>query len=294
MRPRVDICEVGPRDGLQNESVIVPTSRKIALIDLLSAAGFRRIEATSFVSPKWVPQLADAAEVLAGITRAPGVKYMALTPNLQGFQKALAAKVDAVAIFGSASETFSLKNINCTIAESMERFIPVVEAATAASIPMRGYVSCVAGCPYEGYVAPSAVRDIAAKLLAMGCFEISLGDTIGHGTPETISAMLDAVLQAVPAPQLAGHYHDTNGRALDNVRVSLVRGLRSFDSAAGGLGGCPYAPGAKGNVSTSALARMLDAQGWETGIDFDRLAAAEAFLANEIGLNLQDRGNAND
>ncbi|WP_193178692.1 hydroxymethylglutaryl-CoA lyase [Oricola nitratireducens] len=278
----VRIYEVGPRDGLQNEKAIIPTEKKIALIDLLSLTGFETIEATSFVSPKWVPQLADAEEVLAGIRRAPGVTYAALTPNLKGFERALAAGADEVAIFGAASETFSRKNINCSIAESLERFGPIMDAASAAGIPVRGYISCVAGCPYEGDIAPSAVRDVAERLLAMGCYEISLGDTIGKGTPETISAMLKAVLEAVPADRLAGHYHDTNNRALDNVRASLGFGLRVFDSAVGGLGGCPYAPGAKGNVSTTALARMLEAEGWRTGLDFERLAAAEAYLANEI------------
>lgn len=278
----VRIYEVGPRDGLQNEKAIIPTEKKIALIDLLSAAGFDHIEATSFVSPKWVPQLADAEAVLAGIDRQPGVTYAALTPNLKGFERALAAKADEVAIFGAASETFSQKNINCSIAESLQRFAPVAEAAAKAGIPVRGYVSCVVACPYEGAIAPEAVADVAAKLIDMGCYEVSLGDTIGHGTPETVTAMLEGVLGAVPAGRLAGHYHDTNNRALDNVRASLELGLRTFDGAVGGLGGCPYAQGAKGNVSTTALARMLAAEGWATGIDMERLAAAEAFLASEI------------
>ncbi|WP_425417944.1 hydroxymethylglutaryl-CoA lyase [Oricola indica] len=279
---RARIYEVGPRDGLQNEKAVIPTDKKIALIDLLSDAGFDRIEATSFVSPKWVPQLADAEAVLAGIRRRPGVTYAALTPNLKGFERAVAAKADEVAIFGAASETFSQKNINCTIAESLERFMPIMEAAERAAIPVRGYVSCVVACPYEGAILPEAVRDVAARLLEMGCYEISLGDTIGHGTPDTVGAMLEAVLEAVPADRLAGHFHDTNNRALDNVWASLGLGLRTFDSAVGGLGGCPYAPGAKGNVSTTALAIMLAADGWETGIDMDKLAAAEAYLAKEI------------
>ena len=279
---RVRIYEVGPRDGLQNEKAIIPTEKKIALIDILSAVGFDHIEATSFVSPKWVPQLADAEAVLAGIDRRPGVTYAALTPNLKGFERALAAKAGEVAIFGAASETFSQKNINCSIAESLERFAPVAEAAAKAGIPVRGYVSCVVACPYEGAIAPGAVADVAARLIEMGCYEVSLGDTIGHGTPETVTAMLEAVEEAVPAGRLAGHYHDTNNRALDNVRASLELGLRTFDSAIGGLGGCPYAPGAKGNVSTTALARMLAAEGWVTGIDMERLAAAEAFLASQI------------
>jgi len=278
----VRIYEVGPRDGLQNEKAVIATDKKIALIDLLSAAGFDHIEATSFVSPKWVPQLADAEDVLAGIDRKPGVTYAALTPNMKGFERALAAKAGEVAIFGAASESFSQKNINCSIAESLERFQPVAEAARQAGIPVRGYVSCAVACPYEGAIAPEAVADVASKLIEMGCYEVSLGDTIGHGTPETVTAMLEGVLEAVPAERLAGHYHDTNNRALDNVRASLGLGLRTFDSAVGGLGGCPYAPGAKGNVSTTALARMLAAEGWDTGIDMERLAAAEAFLASEI------------
>lgn len=280
----VRLYEVGPRDGLQNEKAVIPTVKKIALIDLLAEAGFDHIEATSFVSPKWVPQLADAEAVLAGIDRKPGVTYAALTPNLKGFERALAAKAGEVAIFGAASETFSSKNINCSIAESLERFVPIMEAAKRAGIPVRGYVSCVVACPYEGVIAPQAVADVAATLIAMGCYEVSLGDTIGHGTPETVTAMLEAVLRAVPAEKLAGHYHDTNNRALDNVRASLDLGLRTFDSAVGGLGGCPYAPGAKGNVSTTALATMLAAEGWETGIDMGKLAIAEAYLASEIAV----------
>ena len=278
----VRIYEVGPRDGLQNEKAIIATQKKIGLIDLLSEAGFDRIEATSFVSPKWVPQLADAEEVLAGITRKPGVSYAALTPNLKGFERAVAAGADEVAIFGAASESFSRKNINCSIAESLERFAPIMQGAAQKGIAVRGYVSCVVECPYEGAIAPEAARDVAARLMEMGCYEVSLGDTIGKGTPETIAAMLRAVLQAVPADRLAGHYHDTNNRALDNVRASLDLGLRCFDSAVGGLGGCPYAPGAKGNVSTTALARMLAAEGWQTGIDMDRLAAAETYLAEVV------------
>jgi len=280
----VRIYEVGPRDGLQNEKAVIATEKKIALIDLLSVAGFDHIEATSFVSPKWVPQLADAEAVLAGIIRRPGVTYAALTPNLKGFERALAAKAGEVAIFGAASETFSLKNINCSVAGSLERFAPVAEAARRAGIPVRGYVSCAVACPYEGAIAPEAVRDVAAKLIDMGCYEVSLGDTIGQATPETVTAMLEGVLQSVPVQQLAGHYHDTNNRALDNIRASLALGLRTFDSAVGGLGGCPYAPGAKGNVSTTALATMLAAEGWETGIDMERLAAAEAYLASEIAM----------
>lgn len=276
---QVRVFEVGPRDGLQNEKAIVPAAKKIELIDLLSKAGFSKIEATSFVSPKWVPQLADAAEVMGGIIRAPGVAYAVLTPNLKGFEMAMVAGADEVAIFGSASEQFSRKNINCSIAESLARFEPVMVAARAAGLPVRGYVSCAVGCPYEGEIEPVAVHDVAKKLLEMGCYEISLADTIGVGTPESVKRMLGAVLEAVPVDRLAGHFHDTANTALGNVRASLAMGLRVFDSAVGGLGGCPYAPGAKGNVSTAALVAMLHEQGWTTGIDMQALAAAEACIA---------------
>lgn len=263
----VEIFEVGPRDGLQNEKRAIAVSDKIALVDCLSGAGFRRIEVASFVSPKWVPQMADSAAVLAGITRAPGVRYAALTPNMKGLEGALAARADEVAIFGSASEGFSRANINASIAESLERFAPVAAAARAAGLPVRGYVSCVTDCPYDGAVAPQQVAKVAAALLAMGCYEISLGDTIGQATPATIDAMLSAVLDVVPPAQLAGHYHDTAGRALDNIEVSLARGVRVFDAAVGGLGGCPYAPGAAGNVATEAVHARLLALGYETGLD---------------------------
>ncbi len=279
----VTVYEVGPRDGLQNEKEIIPVADKIALVDYLSEAGFRKIEVTSFVSPKWVPQLADATEVLVGIARRPGVVYSALTPNLKGLEAALAAKVDEVAIFASASETFSQKNINCSIAESFERFAPVMEAAKAAGVPVRGYVSCVVACPYEGPVAPVAVRQVAERLIALGCREISLGDTIGAGTPDTVSAMLEEVLRSVPARQLAGHFHDTGNRALANVEAALGYGLRTFDSAVGGLGGCPYAPGAKGNVATGPLVDLLERRGFETGIDPEKLKRAEAFIKERIG-----------
>lgn len=278
----VTIYEVGPRDGLQNEKEIIPTEDKVTLINLLSEAGFRKIEAASFVSPKWVPQMADSAEVMAGIKRYPGVVYGALTPNMKGFEAAIAAKADEVAIFASASEGFSQKNINCSIEESFTRFTPLVEAAKVAGIPVRGYVSCVVACPYDGPVAPAAVANVAERLFAMGCYEISLGDTIGAGTPETIAAMLDAVLQVLPAHGLAGHYHDTGGNALANVEVSLERGIRTFDSAVGGLGGCPYAPGAKGNVATGPLVERLASLGFETGINPDKLLEANRFLDGRI------------
>lgn len=267
MAETVEIFEVGPRDGLQNEKRQIPTADKVALVDCLSGAGFRRIEVASFVSPKWVPQMADSADVLAGIARAPGVRYAALTPNLRGFEGAVAAKADEVAVFGSASEGFSKANINATIEESLERFAPVMEAAKTVGLPVRGYVSCVTDCPYDGPVAPSDVARVAARLFEMGCYEVSLGDTIGQGTPESIDAMLRAVCQAVPAERLAGHYHDTGGRALENIEASLAHGLRVFDAAVGGLGGCPYAPGAAGNVATEAVHDRLTALGYATGLD---------------------------
>ena len=276
MPETVEIFEVGPRDGLQNEKRLIPTAEKIALVDLLSTAGFRRIEVASFVSPKWVPQMADSAEVLAGIRRASGVSYAALTPNMKGYERARAARADEVAIFGSASEGFSKANLNCSIAESLERFAPVAEAAHADGIAVRGYISCVTDCPYDGATPPENVARVAAALRDMGCYEISLGDTIGQGRPETIAAMLGAVLGEVPAERLAGHYHDTAGRALANVEVSLEHGVRVFDAAVGGLGGCPYAPGAAGNVATEAVAARLADLGYATGLDMavlDRAAA---------------------
>jgi len=267
----VTLFEMGPRDGLQNEKRPIATSDKVRLVDFLSACGFRKIEVTSFVSPKWVPQMADAAEVMAAIDRRPNVCYAVLTPNLRGYEGAKAADADEVAIFGSASEGFCQKNINCSIAESLERFQPVMEAARRDGRPVRGYVSCVADCPYDGPTPPQKVAEVAARLLAMGCYEISLGDTIGSGTPEGIGCMLDSVLQEVPAEKLAGHYHDTRNRALENISVSLEKGLRTFDAAIGGLGGCPYAPGAKGNVDTRSVAYMLRDRGYHIGLDLERL-----------------------
>lgn len=277
MAETVAIFEMAARDGLQNEKVFVPTAEKVRLVDMLSDCGFERIEATSFVSPKWVPQLADAADVMAAIARRPGVHYTVLTPNLKGYEAARAARADEVAVFASASEGFSRANINCSVAESLERFAPVLQAAEADGLPVRGYVSCVTDCPYDGPVAPAAVAKVAAALAAMGCYAVSLGDTIGHGTPETVAAMLDAVLEQVPAGRLAGHFHDTTGRALANIEVSLARGLRVFDAAVGGLGGCPYAPGAKGNVDTLAVDALLRRLGYDTGVDRARLEEAAAF-----------------
>ncbi|MBB4122678.1 hydroxymethylglutaryl-CoA lyase [Martelella radicis] len=278
MSDHVRIYEVGPRDGLQNEAMLIPAVAKIALIDLLSDAGFTKIEATSFVSPKWVPQLADAEAVLSGIRRRPGTDYAALTPNMKGYERALAAGADEVAVFASASEGFSRNNINCSIAESLQRFELLLEAAKKDGMRVRGYVSCVIACPYDGPVAPEAVRDVAMALLDMGCYEISLGDTIGAGTPETVSAMLEAVLPSLPAKRLAGHFHDTRDNALENVTAALDLGLRVFDSAVGGLGGCPYAPGAKGNLATGPLVELLERSGFSTGIDCDALKKAEAYL----------------
>ncbi|KPA23056.1 Hydroxymethylglutaryl-CoA lyase YngG [Shimia sp. SK013] len=274
MADTVEIFEMGPRDGLQNEKRQIPTAEKIALVDCLSRAGFRRIEVASFVSPKWVPQMADSADVLAGITRASGVRYAALTPNMRGFEGAVAAKADEIAIFGSASEGFSKANINATIAESLERFAPVVVAAKAVNLPVRGYVSCVTDCPFDGPTPPEKVAEVAKHLLDAGCYEISLGDTIGQGTPESIAAMLKAVLEVVPAAKLAGHYHDTAGRALANIEASLDLGLRVFDAAVGGLGGCPYAPGAKGNVATEAVDARLKELGYDTKLNTDVLIQA--------------------
>ena len=274
MTERVEIFEVGPRDGLQNEKRPIPVADKIALVDCLSGAGFRRIEVASFVSPKWVPQMAGSAEVLAGIARRPGVSYAALTPNMRGFEAALAARADEVAIFGSASEGFSRANINASIADSLERFAPVAEAARGAGVPLRGYVSCVVECPYDGATDPREVARVVAALRDMGCYEVSLGDTIGRGRPEAVDAMLAAVLDEMPADRLAGHFHDTAGRALENVDVALARGLRVFDAAVGGLGGCPYAPGAAGNVATEAVMAHVERAGYATGLDRDVLARA--------------------
>jgi len=266
-RGYVEIFEMGPRDGLQNEKRLIPAAEKIALVDLLSRAGFRRIEVTSFVSPRWVPQMADAAEVMAGITRHSGVSYAVLTPNMKGYHAARAAGADEVAIFASASEGFSRANLNATIAESLERFAPVAEAAKRDAVPLRGYVSVVTDCPFDGPTPPAEVARVAAALRDLGCYEVSLGDTTGQGRPEAVDAMLAAVLEELPPERLAGHFHDTAGRALVNIDVALVRGLRVFDATVGGLGGCPYAPGAAGNVATEAVAAHLAAAGYETGLD---------------------------
>src|SRR5215469_13332968 len=258
---RVRMVEVGPRDGLQNEPVNVPTEVKVGLIDRLTDAGFRAIEATSFVSPKWVPQMADNAQVMAAIRRKPGVRYPVLTPNMKGFEAALAAGCDEVAVFVAASEAFSKKNINCSIAESLERSRPVTEAALANRVRVRGYISCVLGCPYEGEVAPERVRDVAAALRSLGCYEVSLGDTIGTGTPGKTKKLIATVAEAVPLAKQAGHFHDTYGQALANVYAALEMGVATFDSSVAGLGGCPFAKGATGNVASEDVLYMLDGLG---------------------------------
>ena len=268
---RVRIVEVGPRDGLQNEKREVPTEVKLELIERLADAGLFSVEATAFVSPKWVPQMADHTEVLERIRRKPGVDYPVLTPNLKGFEAARAAGATEVAIFGAASEAFSRKNINCSIAESLERFRPVADAARAANIKVRGYISCVVGCPYEGDIAPQKVAEVAGALFDMGCYEISLGDTIGVGTPARTQAMIEACAKRVPVGRLAGHYHDTYGQALANIYASLEMGVATFDSSVAGLGGCPYAAGASGNVATEDVVYMLHGLGMDTGVDLDQL-----------------------
>jgi hydroxymethylglutaryl-CoA lyase len=280
---KVRIVDVAPRDGLQNEPKSVPAAVKIELIHRLAEAGLPAIEATAFVSPKWVPQMADNAQVMAGLRKKAGVAYPVLVPNLQGFEAALAAGAQEVAVFGAASETFSRKNINCGIAESLERFRPVVAAAKAAGVRVRGYISCVAGCPYEGEVAPRAVANVADELYRMGCYEVSLGDTIGTGTPRQIAAMLQAVARKVPVRRLAGHYHDTYGQALANIYASLELGVATFDASVSGLGGCPYAKGATGNVATEDVVYLLDGLGIRTGIDLTKLFRAGEFICRELG-----------
>ena len=271
MKTTVRIVEVGPRDGLQNEPGSVPTEVKVELIERLADAGLPAVEATAFVSPKWIPQMADHAEVLERVRRKPGVSYPVLTPNLKGFEAARAAGAKEVAVFGAASEAFSKKNINCTIEESLERFRPVVEAARSANVRVRGYVSCVLGCPYEGEVKPQKVAEVAGALFDMGCYEVSLGDTIGVGTPGKTKAMIEACARRVPIEKLAGHYHDTYGQALANIYASLELGVSTFDASVAGLGGCPYAAGASGNVATEDVVYMLHGLGIKTGVDLDRL-----------------------
>jgi len=280
---KVRIVEVGPRDGLQNEPKSVPAAVKIELVRRLVEAGLRSVEATAFVSPKWVPQMADHAEVMAGVEKRPGVAYPVLVPNMKGFEAAREAGADEIEVFGAASETFSRKNINCSIAESLERFAPVVEAARAKKMRVRGAISCAVGCPYEGEVKPRAVATLAEKLHEMGCYEISLADTIGVGTPGKIRAMIEAVAKKVPIAKLAGHYHDTYGQALANIYASLEAGVKTFDSSVAGLGGCPYARGATGNVATEDVIYMLDSLGIETGVDLEKLFRAGQFICKALG-----------
>jgi hydroxymethylglutaryl-CoA lyase len=280
MKEDVTIYEVGPRDGLQNEKNLIAVQDKIKLVNALTACGFTKVEVTSFVSPKWVPQMSDAAEVLEGIDRKETVTYAALTPNIRGFDRALSAHATEVAIFAAATEGFSQANINCSIEESLARFAPVLKAAREHGIPVRGCLSCVTDCPYDGAVDPTSVVNVAKALTNMGCYEISLADTIGSGTPDQVAEMLDAVLNELPADRLAGHFHDTNGRALENIAVSLEKGLRVFDSSVGGLGGCPYAPGATGNVATEAVVQMLENMGYNTGLDLKKLSQVAIFAQN--------------
>ena len=278
----VRLCEVGPRDGLQNEKAMVPTDVKVALIDMLTDAGLPAIEATSFVSPKWVPQMADAADVMARIARKAGVRYPVLTPNLKGFDAALAAGADEVAVFVAATESFSKRNINCSIAESLERARPVFEAAREAGVRVRGYISVVLGCPYEGNVDPAAVAEIAAALHALGAYEVSLGDTIGTGTAGKTQVLLRRVAKRVPIAALAGHFHDTYGQALANIYASLELGVATFDCSVAGLGGCPYAKGATGNVATEDVVYLLDGLGIETGVDMTKLRSAGRFISDHL------------
>jgi hydroxymethylglutaryl-CoA lyase len=279
---KVRIVEVGPRDGLQNEPGEVPTAVKLELIERLADAGLPAVEATAFVSPKWVPQMADHTEVLERIRRKPGVSYPVLTPNLKGLEAARAAGATEVAVFAAASEAFSKKNINCTIAESLERFLPITESAAASGIRVRGYVSCVLGCPYEGEVKPERVADVTQALFDMGCYEISLGDTIGVGTPGRTKAMIEACARRVPVGKLAGHYHDTYGQALANIYASLELGVATFDSSIAGLGGCPYAKGASGNVATEDVVYMLHGLGIETGVDLAKLVGIGQWICGVL------------
>jgi hydroxymethylglutaryl-CoA lyase len=281
--PSVRLVEVGPRDGLQNEKAMVPTDVKVALIDRLTDAGFAAIEATSFVSPKWVPQMADAADVMARIRRRPGVRYPVLTPNMKGFDAATAAGVDEVAVFVAASETFSRKNINCTIAESLERAQPIFVAAKSRGIRVRGYISCVLGCPYEGDVDPRTVADIAAALFASGAYEVSLGDTIGVGTAGKAAALFALVAEHVPVAALAGHFHDTYGQALTNVYAAMETGVATFDCSVAGLGGCPYAKGATGNVASEDVVYLLNGLSIDTGVDLTKLRAAGQMISDFLG-----------
>lgn len=280
---RVRLVEVGPRDGLQNEKQPISVADKVRLVDDLTAAGVRYIEVGSFVSPKWVPQMAGSADVFAQIKQSPGVTYAALTPNLKGLEAAIEAGVSEVAVFGAASEAFSQKNINCSIDESLARFAPLMSAARENGIQVRGYVSCVLGCPYEGDIDPARVAHVAHELFAMGCYEVSLGDTIGTGTPGKTRQLFDLVSRTVPRDKLAGHFHDTYGQAMANIYASLQEGICTFDSSVAGLGGCPYAKGASGNVASEDVLYMLNGLGIETGIELDSLIAAGQRISDVLG-----------
>ncbi len=279
----ITLVEVGPRDGLQNEAQIIDIATKVELIERLAACGFKHVEGGAFVSPKWVPQMAASDEVMATIKRTPDVSYPVLTPNMKGYEGARAAKADTVAVFGAASESFSQKNINCSIAESLERFKPVIEAAKADGVRVRGYVSCVLGCPYEGKISPEQVVPVARALYDMGCYEISLGDTIGVGTPEETKALIRAVAAEIPVKALAGHFHDTYGQALANIWAAMAEGVTVFDCSVSGLGGCPYAKGASGNVASEDVVYSLARSGCETQVDLDALMETSVWISAKLG-----------
>jgi hydroxymethylglutaryl-CoA lyase len=283
MSQAIKILEVGPRDGLQNEKQPIDVDTKVGLVERLVAAGVTNIEAASFVSPKWVPQMAGSAEVMQRVPRVAGVHYSALAPNAKGLEVAIAAGCEEVAVFGAASESFSQRNINCSIRESLERFRSVIEMACENKLRVRGYVSCALGCPYEGPIAPEKVAEVALLLSEMGCYEIALSDTIGRGTPKTTRLMLEAAMKRVPVAQLAGHYHDTYGMAVANIAASLDMGVRTFDSSVSGLGGCPYAAGASGNVATEDVVYLLHGMGYDTGIDLPKLVEAGTFISTALG-----------
>jgi hydroxymethylglutaryl-CoA lyase len=285
----VRIVEVGARDGLQNETQTVGTATRTELIDRLASCGLKTIEAGAFVSPKWVPQMADSADVLRALARRDGVAYPVLVPNMKGLEAALAAGAREVAVFGAASESFSQKNINCSIAESLERFRPVAAAAAAAGVKVRGYVSCVLGCPYEGEVSGKTVADVTRALFEMGCYEVSLGDTVGVGTPVKVRALIEAVARRAPLKKISGHFHDTYGMAIANVFAALEMGVATFDASVSGLGGCPYAPGAAGNVATEEVVWLLQGLGIETGIDLPRLAETGVWISRQLGRQTQSR-----
>ena len=289
-KTRVRIVEVGPRDGLQNEKSRILSQDKIQLIESLAQAGLKHIEAGSFVSPKWVPQMADSLEVMENMSRLNDVRYAALTPNMQGFEQAIKANADEVAIFAAASESFSQKNINCSIEESLERFLPIMAQAKKLGIPVRGYVSCILGCPYEGRISPenaklhfNKVKQVTQQLLDMGCYEVSLGDTIGTGTPKFTQQLLETLLTDIPANQLAVHFHDTYGQALANILIALQQGIYTIDASIAGLGGCPYAQGASGNVATEDVLYMLEGMGYETGLDLAKLIEIGNWICGKLG-----------